>query len=309
MIRKTVPNQLTDIRNEEEELMTQQTDYKECPKYDTNVLTLKITSKSLLLIILISLVVGFSVGCMYTTINYLNKSLNDQTVTLHKEEIKEIEKEKSELNSVIEEKDNAIKQKDEEIQKISKSLDSKDQEISKLNEELIIFRERSELYDKYEIAVMNTNNKRTDLSYNDIKYIEEFSLSKKIPPSLMFYMMKLESNFNPKLQSSQSSARGLLQVIKGTGEYTHTKLMNKSISSYNHDDMFDPRINAEYSITYMDYLFDRSNGNVYEMMKRYSGGYSEFGIGDRYHQLVEGHMKKFGYSLSKAQEEYNKLNS
>lgn len=280
----------------------------------TNALTIKITTKLLLVVVLFSLVVGFSLGSMYTTITYLKQG---NQVEKHIENIKEskstevkiLEDNSIALNKSIEQKDILISNKQKEIDNLTKSLDSKNQEISSLNSELIIFKEREELYDKYEIAVMNTNGKRTDLTYEDIKYAEELSLSKGIPPKLIFYMMKLESNFNPKLQSSQSSARGLLQVIKGTGEYTHTKLLNKSKSTYNHDEMFDPKKNMEYAITYIDYTFDRSNGSVYEAMKRYSGGYSEFGIGDRYHQLVEGHMKKFGYSLQKAQEEYNKLNS
>lgn len=274
-----------------------------------NALMIKITAKSLLLIVLISLIVGFSIGSMFTTITYLKQDIKIEQAINHEKEISMLNDKNKILENTISQKDTVLESKQKEIDGLVKSLDSKNQEISSLNDELFIFKERAELYDKYEIAVMNTNNKRTDLTYDDIKYAEELCLSKGIPPKLIFYMMKLESNFNPKLQSSSSSARGLLQVIKGTGEFTHTKLMNKPIETYNHDNVFNSRTNMDYAITYIDYTFDRAKGNVYEMMKRYSGGYSQFGIGDRYHQLVEGHMKKFGYSIAKAQEEYNKLNS
>lgn len=180
--------------------------------------------------------------------------------------------------------------------------------LAETENKLSIYEERSELFDKYEIAILNTNGTRTSLTYDDIKYIEEICEQYNVPASLVFYIMKVESNFTPDAKSSYSTATGLMQIIESTGESIHYNILGKT-EPYDHSIQLDVRTNALYAIAYLDYLLDRNDGDIDKTLMGYSGGYSEFGIGRLYHQKLENNMELFNESIETIQIDYEKNNN
>lgn len=213
------------------------------------------------------------------------------------------------LNNIIEDKNKVINNLHYERDELELKAISRRELLTEQNEILDILLKREELYDKSEIAVMNTCNKRTDMTYEEIEHLVETCEEKSLPYELFTYIIKLESNFNPTLESNQSSATGYMQVIEGTGRYTYEKVMGNPPGSYNHSMALDPKMNITLALNYFEYLFGRADEDVEEVLKRYSGFYSPYGIGYKYFDILDNHMDKFDYSISKAQLEYNRLNN
>lgn len=232
-----------------------------------------------------------------TTTSQLELRIDDRDMEIEalKAEIESLKKENNDLKYSVEE--------------LTYKAQTRMQYINEQDKVMKEFRKREELFNKYEIAIMNTYSERTDMTYDELEYLDNLCKEKGIPTMMIISMIKLESNFNPNLKSKSSSAKGYMQVIKGTGKFTYEKVMGNPEGSYDHAMADNPKKNLELGVTYIDYLFDQSNGDVVEVIKRYSGWYSPYGIGDKYFEILNKHMAFSGYSLEKAQHEYNVLNS
>lgn len=229
----------------------------------------------------------------------------------------------AQLNLVIDDRDSEVEKLKAEIADLKKQnndlrysvkeLTTKAQDrmkfINEQNVALDEFRKRSELFNSYEIAILNTYNNRTDMTYDELEYLDNLCKEKGIPTMMIVSMIKLESNFDPNLKSTESTAKGYMQVIKGTGKFTYENIMGNEKGSYDHSIADDPKTNLELGVTYIDYLFDVAKGDATEVIKRYSGWYSPYGIGDKYFEILNKHMSFSGYSLDKAQQEYNLMNN
>lgn len=102
----------------------------------------------------------------------------------------------------------------------------------------------------------------------------KFATERKLDPHHLLAMMRVESRFNPKARSSEGAV-GLMQVMPRW----HKAALAKR-------DPTDPVVSIEVgSQIYYDCL-NRSEGNVRQAVKCYSGGAL------KYYQLVEGHKKR-----------------
>lgn len=239
-----------------------------------------------------------------TTTSQLTLVIDDKDAEINQLKTKVAELE--EQNSELKKENNNLKYS---VKELTNKAQTRMKYINEQNVALDEFRKRSELFNSYEIAIMNTYNKRTDMTYDELEYLDNLCKEKGIPTMMIVSMIKLESNFDPNLKSNESSAKGYMQVIKGTGKFTYENLMGNEKGSYDHSLADDPKTNLKLGVTYIDYLFDRSNGDVVEVIKRYSGWYSPYGIGQKYFDILSKHMSFSGYSLEKAQQEYNSMNS
>lgn len=113
---------------------------------------------------------------------------------------------------------------------MKRTIDSLDQSNAKLisdnkslDEKLKKFEKRKELYNKYEYAIYNEANKRTDLTYEQIATGEELMKKEGIDPDLLFGIIMTESNGDEKATSATSTARGYGQFLAGSGEFVYEK--------------------------------------------------------------------------------------
>lgn len=252
------------------------------------------TNKTIVKACIITFILSFITG--FIIISYIIKSVENK----YDEKI-------SEINTVFNIAQNKLEDDLNEQVEINdmylKEINTVNSELDKANSIIKEFENRSELFNKYEIAVMNTNNSRTSLTYDDIEYVEKTANDFNVPADLLFYIMKIESNFNPSAKSSVSSATGAMQIIEGTGESIHYNILGRT-TPYDHNIQLDFKTNVYYGAAYLGYLFE-NYGDIDEVIMRYSGGYSKNGIGRAYNNKLNETMVLFNDSLASIQYEYD----
>lgn len=191
-----------------------------------------------------------------STINELNVNIND-------------------LVSNIENSNNVIEALDGEIATLL--ADNKD--LARQYDDLLTKHEtlssREELFDKYEY-VIKYNGKRTDVTYDQIKTAEDMMLEKGYDPNILFSIIMVESKGVENRESSRSTATGYGQFLSATGKYTYEQLMGNGTGTYNHSMAKNGDINIQMTYTYLDYLFTKTNKDLFKSIKSYSGGDNEF---------------------------------
>lgn len=204
------------------------------------------------------------------------------TTSLCFDRIKELESENNKLESALESSDSILEsyansntelkgiidqlsEQQEELISDNKKLNSKNNKYLKTIKK---FQEREELFDKYEYAIV-TDGYRTDLTYDQIKNGEELMLEKGYDPNLLFGIIMVESSADEKLTSDHSTARGYGQILKGTGEFVYSNLLN--LGKYNHNMAFDGNTNIMMMCEYLDYLIKRRDNDLYKAIQGYRG--------------------------------------
>ena len=151
---------------------------------------------------------------------------------------------------------------------------------------------RKELYDKYSYAIIDKSGRRTDLSYDNIKTGEELAKENGIDPDLVFGIMMTESGGDAKATNSKSTARGLGQVLRGTGKFVYEKVQGHGSGTYNHDMAFNPSTNISLVCSYLGYL--KSSGkSAYATIKSYRGVEPT-----AYIRTIDSYISKAGTSFS-----------
>jgi soluble lytic murein transglycosylase len=89
-----------------------------------------------------------------------------------------------------------------------------------------------------------------------------------LDPALLLALMRQESRFEPTAQSS-AGARGLAQVMPGTGEGIAAQLREPGFS---HDDLFRPSVSLRFGAHYIAQQLDRFDGQPGPALAAYNGG-------------------------------------
>lgn len=87
-------------------------------------------------------------------------------------------------------------------------------------------------------------------------------------PMIFFGLVRQESGFNP-LSFSSAAARGLTQVIPGTGEGIARAL---NVQDFEQNDLFKPYVSVRFGTFYLADVLRSFNGNVYYALMGYNGG-------------------------------------
>lgn len=87
-------------------------------------------------------------------------------------------------------------------------------------------------------------------------------------PALFFGLVRQESTFNP-LGISSAQARGLTQVIPGTGDLIARAL---DVRDFQQTDLFKPYVSVRFGTYYLATVLDMFNGNAAYALMGYNGG-------------------------------------
>ena len=146
---------------------------------------------------------------------------------------------------------------------------------SNAQEELIAYKEREELYNRYEWALVY-GNERNDITYGQIitlqEYCEEKGYSSEMVDLVLAIAMK-ESHGNEDAYNASSGATGYGQFLYGTGKFVYTKLQGNE--KYNHDIALDGEQNLKMVADYIQYLYEHHNNSLPKAIDSYRGLHSE----------------------------------
>lgn len=208
-------------------------------------------------------------------------------------------KENAELRHSITEKDEMIAELTNVVSDFSEVVEETDMQLRRVKsvnesyvDELNTLRNRAELYDKYEYAIIY-GGKRTELTYEEIQLGEELMVTKGYDPDLMFGSIMVESNANPNAVNKSSGATGYGQFLDSTAKWVWTSMLGNN--TYHSDIRKDGKANILMMATYYDYLYS-VKGNTFEVVKCYSGNSTDEGT-RRYIARVNKFISKVGEHL------------
>ena len=172
-------------------------------------------------------------------------------------------------------KDNSI----EKLENIIEEQDAQLQNLSNINksyvDELNEFRNREELFNKYEYAIVNEIGERTELTYEQIKLGEDLMKENGLDPNLMFGTIMVESGGDPTCVNEESGATGLGQFLIESAEFVWCDLMGNDY--FDSEIMKDAESNIKMMACYYKYLYEEEDGDTFNVIKRYSGNITDWG--------------------------------
>lgn len=135
-------------------------------------------------------------------------------------------------------------------------------------------------YAKYDIIINKAKSYGRDVSYLDyefLDYVWEEADRFNVNPYVILAIVSGESNFYAQAKNKNSSATGLGQIVKGTGEYIHYNVLGYT-NDYNHNIQKDPKVNIKYMLGYFKYLkkydsYDRAMGEYCGSKTYYASTY------------------------------------
>lgn len=164
------------------------------------------------------------------------------------------------------------------LSKVSGELEKENTEIVALlqdqNKELATYKERAELYNLYDYALVREDNTRTDIDYEDIKSLQDLCIEKglgKDAAAVILAISMNESQGYEDVKNPCSSAAGLTGLINATAKYSYETLLDNGKGSYDKSYVYDSKTNLQMSCAYLAWLKDRYKGNNEKMLLAYRG--------------------------------------
>lgn len=182
-----------------------------------------------------------------------------------------------------------------ELDNENKDLISDNTQLAKewdeMDAQLTEWSERAELYDKYEYAIIRKDGSRTDINYDDFRYLEDIAEENGISQDgidLCLSFVMCESNGYEDAANPSSSARGYGQLLTGTGRFAWNNLMGRT-EKYDHNTIaLDGRTNLEMQMRYIGYLDQYHNGNTRSVITSYCGGWNQDYVNELDRYLARG---------------------
>lgn len=162
----------------------------------------------------------------------------------------------------------------DELMKISETLDSQNKALVEANQayydELEELREKAELYDHYSYAMVDSYGNRTDITYDQLKTLEELMKDAKVnDPDLILSWVMTESGGKENAKNPNSTAKGYGQFLDGTSRFVYSDLLNRS--DWTPSVALDGETNLEMMVVYIDYLYERNGNDLYDAIRSYRG--------------------------------------
>lgn len=146
---------------------------------------------------------------------------------------------------------------------------------NEMKSDLIKYEQREELFDKYEYAVMDKYENRTDITYDQLITLEELVQEYPINDvDLILSMIMAESRGIETAQNSESTAKGYGQLLDSTAKYCYDELLNYddiTMIGYTYDMALDGDLNIEMMVAYINYLYESNGCSVEAAINSYRG--------------------------------------
>ena len=85
------------------------------------------------------------------------------------------------------------------------------------------------------------------------QFVESYSKEYDVSPSLVYSIIRAETNFNPKAKSSVGAV-GLMQILPTTASWIAGKL---DFTDYSDSQLYSPETNIRFGCYYLSYLFSK----------------------------------------------------
>ena len=192
----------------------------------------------------------------------------------------------------------------EELRSISETLDKENKSLVKSNdeywEELSQLRERKELYEEFEWALVDKGGGRTDITYEQLKTLPELLEDKKVNSEhLVLAFAMTESRGKATAQNASSTAKGYGQFLNSTSKFVYTQLMGEK--NWTPSVALDGDIGLEMICEYINYLYEKSGRDLTKTITAYRGLYDP-----GYVAKINSYLKKSGTSISELNAEFKK---
>lgn len=196
------------------------------------------------------------------------------------------------LRDTINEYENKYTVYTEEIDALNYRIADLEAEVLRLTSEQTADFERLKDY----LYIFTDSPKNSGLTIDHIKWSWECCEKWNVNPQLMWAIYEVESDLNPKDDSSLSSARGLGQVLESTATDIWEGVLGHGKGSYTHTMAYDPYVNIEITTCLLGR--NLSNGTLEDAIWLY---------GDRtdsYHGKVMNAAADHGYSITESNARY-----
>lgn len=165
--------------------------------------------------------------------------------------------------------------------RLSKVATQLDKENTKLvttletqTDELNTLKEREELYNLYEYAIYREDGSRTDITYEEIKSLQDLSAEAGLGQDAVAVILAIsmnESRGTANVKNSESTAAGLTGLLYGTAKYSYETLLENGEGTYQKSYVYDPETNLKMSLAYIAYLKKHTNGSTRSILIGYRG--------------------------------------
>ena len=119
-------------------------------------------------------------------------------------------------------------------------------------------------------VLMNRSSKMLEHWAYPLKYeeiVEEKSGEYGVPLSVIYAVIRTESNFEPEAES-RVGARGLMQITEDTHSWID---YYRGETGFGWDDLYTPSVNADYGVWLLSYLYEKF-GNWETVYAAYNAG-------------------------------------
>ncbi len=221
-----------------------------------------------------SLVLFILLGVVGVT-SSVKLNVANSTISELKQSTEEITIENENLSNQFNEVSELLAKTSEIAVSLDKDNESLKEDNLSMQDELNDFRQRAELYDKYDYAIIREEDgSRTDITYDNIKSLEELSAEQGLTEDanqLILSIAMTESRGYETAENSQSTATGFGQFLSGTGKFVYTSLMDGD-GIYKHSEMAkDGQTNLDMMVYYISYLDEKYHGNLSSIIDEYRG--------------------------------------
>lgn len=266
--------------------------------FDTiGYITFNVGKISFILLLIVTLAIGFVAGVTYSNIANLKEDLQREIEYQKDSQVKN--ESLDALSAIIDNLNLDIDELYSNINTLNYTIDDKNMKISDLNLEIggrddiiSLFSQREELFNKYDHALY-FGGKRTDITYDQLVFGINEMEKRGLDPNLMFGLFKLETGFKEDMTSDLSSARGYGAFLGSSGKWVYEDLLKKE-DEYNHDMALNGYINMEMTAELLSWNMERYDGDIKKTLIAYNGNE----IGPLYYDIINRYVSEHaGYSI------------
>lgn len=222
-----------------------------------------------------------------------------QLQNIDQDRIADLELKEEQYNAMVEQYEQKIITYTDQIEELNGQIDGLNSNIETLNLEI------ARLEDTNTVTLTKLKGysyifdklpDNSDLTVDHLLYSWEMCREWNVNPQLMWAIYDIESEYDTKCDSSQSTARGLGQVLESTAEEYWESILHHGHGSYWHRMAYDPYVNIEITTCIIGRNLEK--GTLEDALNAYGDQT------DTYVSRVLSAAKRHGYTITNANARY-----